>query len=154
DLRRLAQYLAGYRIDASAGPVPLEPAAAHREGHALRQKYPAEFVASPAQVLGWHGREAEDAERAHEWSAALPHLAALVRAEPPNGDLRHRRARAYVALGQWEQALPEYAGAMERDPHPEADAWYQQALQVGATVSGGEVRLQWQPLPSALGYHI
>src|SRR5258706_469627 len=56
DLRRLAQWLAGYQIGAGGGPVALGPAAARREGEALRAKYPADFAVSPAQVLVWHER--------------------------------------------------------------------------------------------------
>jgi hypothetical protein len=62
DLRRLAQWLAGSRIDDRAGSVPLDPATARREEQALRAKYPADFAASPAQVLAWQVREAADAE--------------------------------------------------------------------------------------------
>src|SRR5207302_2553703 len=116
DLRRLAQCLAGSRIDALAGSVPLEPAAARREEQALRAKYPADFAASPAQALAWHAREAVDAEEAREWAAALPHLDALLAAQPTGAGLRERRGSAHAELGHWEAASLDFAQASEQEP--------------------------------------
>jgi WD40 repeat protein/tetratricopeptide (TPR) repeat protein len=127
DLRRLAQYLAGYRIDTRVGPVPLDPAEARREGQALRAKYPAEFAASPAQVLAWHEREASDAERAHEWAAALPHLEVLLAAHPDWFGLQARRGTAYAEMGHWAAARADFGQAIEREPE-DAQLRYSQAL--------------------------
>jgi WD40 repeat protein len=111
DLRRLAQCLAGYRIDARAGSVPLEPAVARREEQALRAKYPADFDASPAQVRAWHEREAVDAEGAGAAAAALPHLDALLAAQPTDGRLLARRGMAHVRMRQWKQAALDFRQA-------------------------------------------
>jgi WD40 repeat protein len=108
----------------------------------------------PQDVLAWHKREAETSEAAQEWKVALAHLTPLVQSEPQNGPLRRRRARAYAALGRWEQAFADTVKGREAEPHQVADGWYQQALQIVARVTSREVRLQWRPLPSALEYHV
>jgi WD40 repeat protein len=87
DVQRLAQLLSGHRIDSNSGSVLLEPTdlqlwAVRTAWQALRGKYPGDFSASPQQVLGWHQREAQDAERVREWAAALPHLDDLIQAKP------------------------------------------------------------------------
>jgi WD40 repeat protein/tetratricopeptide (TPR) repeat protein len=116
ELRRLAQCLAGYRIDVLAGSVLLEPAVARREEQALRAKYPADFAATPGQVLAWHEQEAVDAEGAGAAAAALPHLDALLAANPVSGALHARRGRAHAELGHWEQAAADFARAAELEP--------------------------------------
>jgi predicted Zn-dependent protease len=151
DLRRLAQYLAGYRIDARAGAVPLEPAAARREEQALRARYPADFVASPAQVRAWHTQEAERvlarherdaaaAEAAGEWAAALPHLDALLAANSAQARLRERRGIAHAELGQWEQAALDFRHASEQQPD-NASLWsFQAVAQLAAGDTSGYQR--------------
>jgi tetratricopeptide (TPR) repeat protein len=134
DLRRLAECLAGSRIDARAGSVPLEPAVARREEQALRAKYPADFAASPAQVQVWHEQEAADAEAALAWSAALPHLDALLAAHPAQAGLRARRATVHAELGHWEQAALDFRQASEQEPD-NARLWSFHAL---AQLAGGD----------------
>jgi tetratricopeptide (TPR) repeat protein len=121
DLRRLAECLAGYRIDGRAGSIPLEPAVARREEQELRAKYPAEFAASPTQVRAWHEREGADAEQAREWAVALLHLDALLAANPAQADLHSGRGKAHGELGHWEAAVRDYRQATEQAP----EAWPQ-----------------------------
>jgi hypothetical protein len=104
--------------------------------------------------LAWHRREAENSETAGQWKIALVHLSALIDADPADGALRGRRARAYAALGQQRQALADYVQALQAEPHRAADAWYRQALSTAVEIAGGTVRLSWQPLPLAVGYEI
>jgi Tol biopolymer transport system component/tetratricopeptide (TPR) repeat protein len=134
DLRRLAQCLSGSRIDALAGAVPLEAAVARREEQVLRAKYPADFAATPAQVRAWHEREATDAEEAREWAAALPHLDALLAAQPTGAGLRARRGSAHAELGHWKEAALDFGQAREHEPQ-NARLWSYEAL---AQLAGGD----------------
>jgi hypothetical protein len=147
ELRRLARSLAGYRIDARAVPVPLEPAAARREEQALRAKYRADFTAAPTQVRAWQEREAERvlvrnereataAEEAGEWAAALPHLDALIAANPAQANLRARRSRAHGGLEYWEQTVPDIVQMSEHWP----DLWWLRNRQAMAQLAGGDMR--------------
>jgi tetratricopeptide (TPR) repeat protein len=159
DLRRLAQSLAGYRIDARAVPVPLEPVAAHREEPALRAKYPADFTAAPTQVRRWqereaervlvrHEREAKAAEEAGEWAAALPHLNALLAANPAHARLRQRRIQAHAGLEYYEQAVPDIAQMSEQRP----DDWWLRDWQAMAQLGGGDMRGYQQTCAAMLAH--
>ncbi len=55
DLVLLAQVLCGHRIDATGGGLePVEPGALRDAWQSLRDKYPADFVASPEEISTWH----------------------------------------------------------------------------------------------------
>jgi tetratricopeptide (TPR) repeat protein len=146
DLRRLAQWLAGYRIDAGAGAMALEPAAALQAGQALRAKYPAEFAASPAQVLAWHLGEADDAGRARDRVAVLPHLDALLAARPTDAALHARRGTVHAELGHWAAAAVDFAQAAAQEPD-NIQFRYSQAL---AALAGGDTRGYQRLYPTLL----
>src|SRR5437763_1696575 len=94
DLVLLAEVLSGQRIDPTSGLVPLEEKKLHEAFQALRSRYPQDLVASPAQVLVWHRREAVRCEQAGQWPGAITHLDRLINAEPGNWTLWLRRGPA------------------------------------------------------------
>jgi tetratricopeptide (TPR) repeat protein len=100
---------------------------ARREGQDLRAHYPTDFAASPEQLFAWHEREAENAEQAGEWSAALPHLDRLIASRPVSAGLRARRGTAHAELGHWEQAAADFGHARFREPD-DTRFWYLQAV--------------------------
>jgi tetratricopeptide (TPR) repeat protein len=109
DLLRLVQVLSGHRLDATGGLVPLTTDEFRAGWEVLKAKYPQEFSVSAEQPLAWHRRQAEECEAAGEWFAARKHLDPLLEAEPANEAPRRRRARASIALQDWERAGRDYA---------------------------------------------
>src|SRR5262249_1998594 len=67
-------------------------------------------------TLAWHAQEAEDSEAAGQWFAALLHLDHLLAAGPESAALHLRRGRARAHLGQFDQALDDFAAARRRTP--------------------------------------
>ena len=106
-LQREAECLSCSQVDAAGRAVPAPPAAVRADWETLRARDPAALAVSGAQVLAWHEREAEDAERTLNWPAALPHLARLMAAHPTWESFRARRAHALAALAaeKWDDAL-------------------------------------------------
>jgi tetratricopeptide (TPR) repeat protein len=136
DLRRLAHWLSGYRIGAATGPLALEPAVLLRAGQTLQARSAQELRASPGQVLGWRRREAQDAEQAREWAAALPHLEALLAADATAPGLYSRRGRAHAEAGDWAAAAADFARAIQLEPD-DVPLRHAQAL---AELAGGDLR--------------
>ena len=54
-------------------PTPLSPAEFRADWQKLREKYPADFTVTPAQILAWHQREAAAAFREQNAAASLFH---------------------------------------------------------------------------------
>jgi tetratricopeptide (TPR) repeat protein len=73
-------------------------------------------------VLGWHRREAIEAEIAGQWYARAWHLSRLIAAAPNDTQLWKDRAQAHVHLEQWEKAALDFREAFQLD---------RQDLQVG-----------------------
>jgi tetratricopeptide (TPR) repeat protein len=149
ELARLAQLLAGARLDATGGLTSLEPAALLREWQFLRARYPADFQTAPEEMLAWHRQEAAESERAGLWEAAIGHMTLLIEAEPWNAELRLRRARAAAAAGQLDQIPPEEIRAWRRreaDPEEQSEAWEAVLPHLTALVEAepedGELRLR------------
>jgi WD40 repeat protein/tetratricopeptide (TPR) repeat protein len=109
DLLRLVQVLSGHRLDPTGGSVPLTADDFRAAWQILKAKYPQDFSVPADEALTWHRREAEAREAAGEWFAARKHLDRLIEAEPANEALRPRRARASIALGDWQQVIDDYA---------------------------------------------
>jgi WD40 repeat protein/Tfp pilus assembly protein PilF len=63
--------------------------------------------------LAWHRRLAAQYESDKNWFAALPHLDRLLDADPKDGMLYARRARARRQLNRWDQALADFDKAIE-----------------------------------------
>jgi WD40 repeat protein/serine/threonine protein kinase/tetratricopeptide (TPR) repeat protein len=75
----------------------------------------------------WHAQEAEDSEAAGQWFAAIYHLDRLLAAQPESADLRLRRGRAHMHLGQSDQALDDFAAALRRAPE-DGTVWLAQSF--------------------------
>jgi tetratricopeptide (TPR) repeat protein len=71
DLVRLAEVVAGRRIDDTGSLVPL---GGESLGKAARQQYPQDFAVPTQDGCAWHLRQAEDCEQAGQRPAALWHL--------------------------------------------------------------------------------
>jgi WD40 repeat protein/tetratricopeptide (TPR) repeat protein len=112
DLQLLAQLLSGQSLSADASEVPVELPAWQRAWRTLRTRYPEACRTSPAEVLAWHRREADDCAQAGAWRAAIPHLDPLVKAEPARWQHRSSRGRAYAGLQMWRQAEADFASAV------------------------------------------
>jgi WD40 repeat protein/tetratricopeptide (TPR) repeat protein len=77
---------------------------------------PAGAAATAAEVAAEHRHAAEQSEEAGQWFAAAWHLRRLLAADPEDGDLRRRRARADRELGWWEEAVIDLTKAIEQHP--------------------------------------
>jgi WD40 repeat protein/tetratricopeptide (TPR) repeat protein len=114
DLVRLAGLVAARRLDSSGSILPLPKEEWLANWKELRQKYPAEFTAAPADgTLSWHRREAIDSELGQHWFAAAWHLDRLIAAEPAESWYHAARGRARAALGRHDEAAAAFARAIE-----------------------------------------
>jgi WD40 repeat protein/serine/threonine protein kinase/tetratricopeptide (TPR) repeat protein len=113
DLARASSLLAGRRIDAVGGFVPVPAAVLRDELDALRGQRPEDFAASPEESLAWHRRQAAQYEAVPDLFAALAHLNALIAAEPKRAALHTRRGRVLAAHGLPDEALAAYTKAIE-----------------------------------------
>gem|GEM_PF-5375155 len=129
---RLAGLLLGQQVQDDGVPTTVPVDRLEAWWRDLRVRAPRRFTCSPAQELAWHRQEAEASEAAHLWEAALPHLEALLKAQPRDWDLHHRQARALAHLGSWAEAARAFAAAEERGLHSYT-LYYELALaQLGA----------------------
>jgi tetratricopeptide (TPR) repeat protein len=112
DLQRLAELLSSHRIDTTGGSIPVDPEAIRTAWLGLRSRYPDSFTVNQQELLAWHWREAESAERVWEWAAALPHLDSLVRVKPTQGPLWVERGRVQAELRHWNQAVADFTRAL------------------------------------------
>lgn len=113
DLRELAQVLADHRLDARGGLTALDAATFDASWKKLSARFPADFAVPAAAVNAWRRAQADEAEKAGDWSATRIHLDALIAAEPGQWWHHARRAGASVRLDQWDKAHDDYARAVE-----------------------------------------
>ncbi|MBM3458000.1 MAG: WD40 repeat domain-containing protein, partial [Armatimonadetes bacterium] len=122
NLRRLAEFLAGRRVEAPLVASPLHPAELRRGAKEFhRQPAPGSPRPSSFAVL------AEIAERERDWEAATFHLGEWLRREPDDYRLYERRGHAHAERAAWKAAVEDFnaaigAGAGERL------LWYHRAL--------------------------
>jgi WD40 repeat protein/tetratricopeptide (TPR) repeat protein len=126
DLRLLAEFLAGRRLDPAGSLVPLEAEERRRARDVLRDRAAQDLAASPAQVVAWDRQAAEGCEKAEQWAAAAPHLDRLIEANAEAVRLYVRRARVDVELGRWPQAADDAARRIELGEEG-TNAWVLQA---------------------------
>jgi tetratricopeptide (TPR) repeat protein len=93
----------------------------------LRSRYPNDYSSSRLDVLAWHRREADDAERRQHWFGAAWHLTRLIDTDHNEAHLRVRRARAYAELGQWQKALADFNQGLSQGTEP-PEVHFQQSL--------------------------
>jgi len=85
--------------------------------------------AAEREAIAWHRRQADECQAAEpaEWYGVAFHMSRLLEAGPEDWCLRSRRAKAKVALGQWQQAVDDCTriiGVGATKPWP----WYEQAV--------------------------
>ena len=80
------------------GGLPLETGALRSAWEKLSARHSSEFTVSPDELSAWHQREAEDSEKAGQWSAAVFHWEQLTRAKPEDQTLSGRLAAARQKL--------------------------------------------------------
>ena len=110
----LAQWASAHRIDSASNLVPLDIDALHAIWDEMRSKYAKELRHS-TDALPWHRKEADSAEKAHDWFAASFHLNRLIEAaeagaktKPVPSSLYGRRGRAFAEQGQWSAAGDDF----------------------------------------------
>jgi WD40 repeat protein/tetratricopeptide (TPR) repeat protein len=116
DLIRLAQLYAMTQISPIGDLVPLRTAEAMENWKALRTVYPVDFRPRSQDVLQWHRHEAITCEANQGWISPVPHLNALIKAEPGSWSLRERRSWALIPLGMWAKAADDLTRALELRP--------------------------------------
>jgi WD40 repeat protein/tetratricopeptide (TPR) repeat protein len=131
DLVRLAQVLSRHRMSDSGTIISLAANDLQKEWQALRSKYPEEFRHDCPDMPSWHRQEVEDALSSRpqtfglsqgvytfddrpESAAAIFHLDPLIAAEPASVPLLLQRAGLHARLGHWEQAVDDYAKAIDQ----------------------------------------
>jgi WD40 repeat protein/serine/threonine protein kinase len=92
DLFLLTELFTGARAGEFSSET-YDAGSARRAWQSLRSKYPDEFSCTGREAIAWHRREAEDSERAGEWSAAIFHLDQLIAAQPQDKSLDEWRVR-------------------------------------------------------------
>jgi hypothetical protein len=103
--------LSDQHVDPKAGLVPLEADRLRPQWQDYRTKHPGEFVHSDQEVLAWHRRQAEEAEQAGQWFAAVWHLDRLIDPKAPDWRLYYWRGVAYNQMGQWSRGAEDLTQA-------------------------------------------
>jgi WD40 repeat protein/serine/threonine protein kinase len=127
DLLRVAQLLAGSRLDAHRGIMPLTPREQKELWTALHEARGDLFHFAEDDLLDWHRQSAEDCARSEQWSAALWHLDRLIQKQPDDWLNRARRCLVLAELGRWPEARADFAEVVKRAPD-EREAWCLYAL--------------------------
>ncbi|HEX8200952.1 MAG TPA: hypothetical protein VF590_10715, partial [Isosphaeraceae bacterium] len=114
DLVALGELASGHRVydGELVGLTTAEWLARWRAYHPHRRDSGA---TNPDDDLGRHWQESERLVRAERWSAAIPHLNALIQAQP-EATLLARRGRAFAELGRWAEAAADLGAAVGADP--------------------------------------
>ncbi len=73
DWVRLAEFLAGQRLDRSGAAVPLSPQEMQEDWAYLRARYPRDFSVTAEQAFAWHRAEAAKCLKEKNPAAALFH---------------------------------------------------------------------------------
>jgi tetratricopeptide (TPR) repeat protein len=131
DLLRLAELLAGYRLDEQGGMVALDPVTWGQLWTTLRGRYPAQFTSTAEEILTWDRQEADACYAADLTLGVVIHLNPLVEAEPGNWKLRSERGQAHAALGHWLEALADFGKALEREADQQTAGWHTLCLAGG-----------------------
>jgi hypothetical protein len=111
ELSSLVECLAGRRMDASLGVVPIPAQAASAAWERLRTAGAPEIAPAVGEALPLRWREAQAARENGARAAEVQHLDALVRGQPEAWALRAQRAEAHARLGEWKQAADDFHAA-------------------------------------------
>jgi serine/threonine protein kinase/WD40 repeat protein/tetratricopeptide (TPR) repeat protein len=122
DLAALAEWLAGRRLSAAGGLVPLSAAELQARERRVHARYPEGLACPPGKALAWHRREAAEClgqslgATGPARAAALPHLDRLIALAPGQAADHFRRGNVYAWLGRWEEAAADFGLARELGP--------------------------------------
>jgi WD40 repeat protein/tetratricopeptide (TPR) repeat protein len=113
-----ASTITGQVLDPTNALYPLDSRSwrEHRDRLQALGGPPAGAAATAEEVAAELRHAAEESEEARQWFAAAWHLQRLLAANPGDGDLRRRRARADRELGWWEEAITDLTKAIEQHP--------------------------------------
>jgi hypothetical protein len=114
---QIAQLLSAQHFNAKGELEPLDRTSLSNVWHALHSQSPADFTSSPARLYDWNIWRAETCLA--EWNAAgaLPHLNALVAAEPERLRFRWQRSRVSEALRRWDMMVEDLRVAIHLAPN-------------------------------------
>jgi WD40 repeat protein/Tfp pilus assembly protein PilF len=127
DLVERAQLLAGARIHATGGLVPLPAETLRNACENQRSKFPDDFATSRTDVQAWHRGAVAEAEAANDWFAVRWHLDRLLDAEPGNPTLYKQRAQANLELDEFDRAVADSTKAIGLKVD-DAEAWLYRGL--------------------------
>jgi WD40 repeat protein/serine/threonine protein kinase/tetratricopeptide (TPR) repeat protein len=122
-----AQLLAGARIHATGGLVPLPADTLQNACENQRAKFPKDFATCRKDVLAWHLGVVAEAEAADDWFAVRWHLDRLLDAEPGNHTWYKQRAQANLELDAFDQAIADSTKAISLKAD-DAEAWLYRGL--------------------------
>jgi tetratricopeptide (TPR) repeat protein len=152
ELVAAAEVLTGERL---RGLVGLGQEAAEqwrRTWQDLQVRHPAWFTTSRAQVIAWHRRQVEDAQKAGDWFAVRWHAARLVALEPEDAPAWTAMGAAHAGLRHWDEAIAACTMAIEHGVEA-GSAWQRrgQARAERAVVLGlGTGESEWRPAAADL----
>ena len=94
ELAELSKVLSGQQWDSRGVIVTQDQADLLKAWEKLRAKSAKDFAVSEDDILNWHVREAESCEQEEQWSAAVFHWEALLKAKPDNKNYQDHLTRA------------------------------------------------------------
>jgi len=106
DLVQMIQLLSQHRSERIDDVFPLDKDTLRQHWQTLVARFPKAFTISAAEILYWHEREAEEAERSGSLSAALFHLDCLLKSGPPNPSLKERRDNLFDTIQNGQTGKP------------------------------------------------
>jgi WD40 repeat protein/serine/threonine protein kinase/tetratricopeptide (TPR) repeat protein len=127
DLMALADVLTAEKLRGLVGAGGPEKGAWLRAYRKLNAEQPARFVAGRQEVLAWHRRQAEDAERTSDWFASYWHAKRLVEMTPDDGRAWALLADAHAGLRRWDEAVAAYTKAIQGGAEP-GTVWHGRGL--------------------------
>jgi WD40 repeat protein/tRNA A-37 threonylcarbamoyl transferase component Bud32/tetratricopeptide (TPR) repeat protein len=113
DVERIALLLSHRVCDARGTLVPASPEQFRAAWDSLRSRLAEEFTAPEAEIIAWHGREAEDCMRIGLWRAAVVHYDRFIEGDPRRFGPYKRRAHALANLDEWSRAAADFEKAFE-----------------------------------------
>jgi WD40 repeat protein/tRNA A-37 threonylcarbamoyl transferase component Bud32/tetratricopeptide (TPR) repeat protein len=128
DLVRLAEMLAGYRLDEQGGIVPLNWDSWNEGWDTLHARYASHFTSTLEEVRAWHREEAITCAAAGLWLGVIQHLDALLANGPANPEFGLRRGHALAVLAHWAEAAADFEQAMKGEVNLQLAGWHAACL--------------------------
>ncbi len=132
ELALLASWMSAHRIDPSGNLIPLDIGDLHSIWDEIRSTHPEELVRG-GDLVSWHRREAERAEKAEDWFALVFHLTRVIDVISANCDrqaasvqsslssqstqsiaiLYAHRGKGWAEQGKWKAAADDFQRAVQ-----------------------------------------